>query len=60
MSVGKKREPQKKIYEILSKEFEGSYFRVRSRPKEFRNIYSKIKLDDKTLANAKKGQRYHF
>ncbi|MBI2608088.1 MAG: MunI family type II restriction endonuclease [Deltaproteobacteria bacterium] len=42
---------EKKFYEILSKEFKGSNFRVRSKPKEFKNIYSKIKLSDEVLAN---------
>lgn len=42
---------ERKFYEIFLEEFEGSDFRVRSRPKEFKNIYSKIKLSDEVLAN---------
>ncbi len=42
---------ERTFYEILSKEFEGTDFRLRFRPKEFRNIYSDIKLGDKVLAN---------
>ena len=42
---------EKNFYEIFTKEFEGSDFRVRSKPKEFKNIYSKIKLSDEVLAS---------
>lgn len=42
---------EKSFYEVLSKEFKGSDFRVRPRPKEFKNIYSQIKLSDEILAN---------
>ena len=41
---------EKKFYEILLKEFEGSDFRIRSKPKEFKDIYSKIKLSKEVLA----------
>ena len=41
---------EKKFYEIFLKEFEGSDFRIRSNPKEFKNIYSKIKLSDEVIA----------
>lgn len=42
---------EKNFYDILSEEFKGSEFRIRSKPKEFRDIYSKIKLSDEVLAD---------
>ncbi|MCK4730410.1 MAG: MunI family type II restriction endonuclease [Candidatus Aenigmarchaeota archaeon] len=42
---------EKNFYEIFLKEFEGSDFRIRSKPKEFKNIYSKIQLSEKVLAS---------
>jgi len=42
---------EKNFFQILSKEFEGTDFRIRSRPKEFKNIYSKIKLHYRVLKN---------
>ena len=50
-SGGKAGVAEKNFYGILSKEFKGSDFRIRSKPKEFRDIYSKIKLSDEVLAN---------
>ena len=41
---------EKNFYDIFSKEFEGTDFRIRSKPKEFKDIYSKIILNDDTLA----------
>jgi hypothetical protein len=41
---------EKNFFGIFLKEFEGSDFRVRARPKEFRDIYSKIKLSEEMLA----------
>lgn len=41
---------EKKFHEIMSEVFEGSDFRIRSKPREFKNIYAKIKLSAKTLA----------
>jgi hypothetical protein len=37
------------FYRIMAKEFEGSDFRVRVKPREFKNIYSKIKLSKSIL-----------
>lgn len=42
---------EKKFYEIMLQEFEGSDFRIRSKPREFKDIYSKIKLSKKVLAD---------
>ncbi|OGF21321.1 restriction endonuclease [Candidatus Falkowbacteria bacterium RIFOXYB2_FULL_38_15] len=42
---------EKKFYEIMLQEFEGSDFRIRSKPREFKDIYSKIKLNKKVLAD---------
>lgn len=50
-SGGKAGVAEKNFYDIMSKEFEGSDFRIRSKPKEFRDIYSKIKLSDEMLAD---------
>lgn len=50
-SGGKAGIAEKNFYEILSKEFEGSNFRLRVKPKEFKNIYAKIKLSKEVLAN---------
>ena len=50
-SGGKARIAEKSFYAVFSKEFKGSGFQVRPRPKEFKNIYSKIKLSDEILAN---------
>lgn len=48
-SGGKAGVAEKNFYEILSKEFEGTDFRVRAKPREFKDIYSKIKLSKETL-----------
>lgn len=50
-SGGKAGIAEKIFYEVFSKELKGSDFRIRPRPKEFKNIYSKIKLSDVVLAN---------
>lgn len=50
-SGGKAGVAENNFYEIMSKEFKGSDFRVRIKPKEFRKIYSKIKLSDEVLAH---------
>ena len=50
-SGGKAGVAEKNFYDILSEEFKGSEFRIRSKPKEFRDIYSKIKLSDEVLAD---------
>lgn len=50
-SGGKAGIAEKSFYEVFLKEFKGSDFRVRPRPKEFKNIYSKIKLSDVVLVN---------
>ncbi|MFH1192585.1 MAG: MunI family type II restriction endonuclease [bacterium] len=42
---------EKKFYEIMLQEFKGSNFRIRSKPREFKDIYSKIKLSKKVLAD---------
>lgn len=41
---------EKSFYDIFTKEFEGTEYRVRSKPKEFRDIYSSVKLSEETLA----------
>lgn len=41
---------EKLFYEIFKKEFEGTDFRIRSKPREFKDIYSKIALGEEILA----------
>lgn len=41
---------EKNFYEIFSKEFEGTDYRVRSRPREFRDVYSQITLSEEVSA----------
>lgn len=40
---------EKKFYSVFLQEFEGSNFRIRSKPKEFKDIYSKINLSKEVL-----------
>lgn len=49
ISGGKAGIAENNFYEIFVKEFERTEFRVRPRPKEFKNIYSSIKLSDEIL-----------
>src|SRR3989339_541035 len=42
---------EKTFYEVFSEEFKNSDFRIRKKPKEFKDIYSKIKLSKKVLAD---------
>ena len=41
---------EKNFHQIFVKEFDGTDFRIRSHPREFRNIYSKITLSPEVLA----------
>jgi len=41
---------EKNFYQVFLKVFEGSVFRIRPKPKEFRNIYSTLKLSEEVLA----------
>ena len=41
---------EKNFFEVFSKEFEGSSLRIRKKPKEFKDIYSDIKLSKEVLA----------
>lgn len=49
VSGGKAGGAEKSFYAVFQQEFEGTEFRVRARPKEFKSIYSTIKLSDKLL-----------
>lgn len=40
---------EKRFYEIFLKEFEGTDFRIRSKPREFKDIYSKLDLPKEIL-----------
>ncbi|HYX72398.1 MAG TPA: MunI family type II restriction endonuclease [Nitrososphaera sp.] len=41
---------EKKFYEIFTREFAGTEYQIRSKPREFKDIYSKIALSEETLA----------
>jgi hypothetical protein len=41
---------EKSFFKIFSKEFTGSDFRIRAKPRELKDIYSKIKLSEEVLA----------
>ncbi len=41
---------EKKFYDIFLKEFEGTDYRIRSKPREFKDIYSKVELSPEMLA----------
>ena len=40
---------EKTFYKVFLKEFKDSDLRIRSKPKEFKNVYSNIKLNKKVL-----------
>ena len=46
---GKAEKAEKSFYEVFSKLFEGSEFKIRKRPVEFKNIYANVKLSKETL-----------
>lgn len=50
-SGGKAGVAEKNFYTIMSKEFENTDFRIRAKPREFKDIYSKIVLSKEMLAN---------
>lgn len=49
ISGGKAGVAEKNFYEIFSKKFEGSDYKIRRNPKEFNNIYFNVKLSKKVL-----------
>lgn len=50
ISGGKAGVAEKNFYDIFVKEFEGTDFRIRSKPREFKDIYSKTILSKEMLA----------
>jgi len=50
LSGGKAGVAEKNFYTIMSKEFEGTDLKVRPKPREFTDIYAKIKLSPEILA----------
>jgi Type II restriction enzyme MunI len=42
---------EKNFHKVFSKEFEGSDLRIRSKPREFKDIYSKVELSKEVLAS---------
>jgi hypothetical protein len=49
VSGGKAEKAEKSFYEVFSKLFEGTEFKIRKRPKEFKNVYNEVKLSKETL-----------
>jgi Type II restriction enzyme MunI len=49
-SGGKAGAAEKKFYAIFLKAFEGTEYQIRPKPREFKDIYSKIDLSEETLA----------
>ncbi len=49
-SGGRANAAEKSFYQVFLREFEGSDFRIRPRPREFIDIYSKILLPEEVLA----------
>lgn len=49
-SGGRAGAAEKSFYEVFSEYFEGSDFRIRKKPKEFNNVYFKVKLSKEVLA----------
>lgn len=41
---------EKSFFEIFSKEFEDTDYRIRAKPREFKNVYSQVELTGETLA----------
>ena len=50
LSGGKAGIAEKSFYEVFSKYFKDSKFKIRRNPKEFNNIYANIKLSKKVLS----------
>ena len=50
ISGGKAGVAERNFCDILTKEFEGTDYGIRSKPKEFKDIYSKVALGDDVLA----------
>ncbi|GEM_PF-3397352 len=50
ISGGKAGIAEKNFYDVFSRCFEGSDFKIRQKPKEFNNIYFKIELIKEVLA----------
>ena len=42
---------ENKFYDVFLREFQGSEFRIRDKPKEFRSIYNEVKLSKKVMAD---------
>jgi len=49
VSGGKAGDAEEIFYQVFLQHFEGSDFRIRKKPKEFNNIYFKIRLDKDVL-----------
>src|ERR1700722_8081458 len=50
ISGGKAGGAEKLFHAVFMKEFEGTNFKIRSHPREFKNIYLKVNLSPKVLA----------
>jgi len=49
ISGGKAEKAERNFFEVFSKLFEKTEFKIRKRPKEFNNIYNDVKLSKETL-----------
>ncbi|MGI8669412.1 MAG: MunI family type II restriction endonuclease [Aridibacter sp.] len=47
---GKAGIAEQKFFDIFTKAFDGTIYKIRSKPKEFKDIYSKVELNEETLA----------
>ena len=45
VSAPKAKEAENKFYDVFLREFKGTEFRIRNKPKEFKGIYNDIELD---------------
>lgn len=50
LSGGKAEKAERLFYTIMSSEFKGTPYQIRSKPREFADIYSKIQLSPDTMA----------
>jgi hypothetical protein len=48
---GKATVAEKNFFGVFTKEFDGTEYRIRSKPREFKDVYSKIVLADDVLAS---------
>jgi len=47
---GKAEIAEKKFFDLLTKKFKGTDYAIRSKPREFKNIYNSVQLSDEVLS----------